>query len=575
LEHQLKHLINRFKSAAKQWTWPSWIGQKSILLCEVDIHGLRAAVMRYDGSMQVDIFVQSTAANLDEAVDEVVAGLRARGWRGQHAVVLTHAALYTMMELPVHPKANISNIEMQDMLAWDFEPFISQHATSWTEQSLLMALGTKSDGRLQEMAASQKDGVIAYASGAKELGDELLKTKEISRSQVDRCRLHLDWLRAETDESFYSAWAPQISKDAELDNEGYPWLVTGMPVNLVQRWRAVFAKHKINLKALYPLAGIAASLVKVDTEALLLEIHAGLVCGVHLSAGRIREVRQRQASPESLLQTCQEIYHEIGFACTDVFLVQSEALIVSDMALAAYLGCKVQVLDAQRVSPFMLACAHHVFKRPDVPKLCAVPARAYLPIWWKRAEIRMAIGAWLLLLVIGAVELAFQFHHGLAEEELMQQQQKKDGLLKSQAVVQKRVDEVNNLIKERSVLLDTLNSMTLREDFFGTTLAERSVFVQELLIALERSSTEDVILDSVTENANDISIAGWALSETSALQYIQTIKAAMKNWGMTLNDTNVEAKIGSIGITGYDFRFKLVPIKAETEIMKNDKGVKP
>jgi hypothetical protein len=117
--------------------------------------------------------------------------------------------------------------------------------------------------------------------------------------------------------------------------------------------------------------------------------------------------------------------------------------------------------------------------------------------------------------------------------------------------------------------------MTLREDFFGTTLAERSVFVQELLIALERSSTEDVILDSVTENANDISIAGWALSETSALQYIQTIKAAMKNWGMTLNDTNVEAKIGSIGITGYDFRFKLVPIKAETEIMKNDKGVKP
>jgi hypothetical protein len=187
----------------------------------------------------------------------------------------------------------------------------------------------------------------------------------------------------------------------------------------------------------------------------------------------------------------------------------------------------------------------------------------------------MAIGAWLLLLVIGAVELAFQFHHGLAEEELMQQQQKKDGLLKSQAVVQKRVDEVNNLIKERSVLLDTLNSMTLREDFFGTTLAERSVFVQELLIALERSSTEDVILDSVTENANDISIAGWALSETSALQYIQTIKAAMKNWGMTLNDTNVEAKIGSIGITGYDFRFKLVPIKAETEIMKNDKGVKP
>jgi hypothetical protein len=296
---------------------------------------------------------------------------------------------------------------------------------------------------------------------------------------------------------------------------------------------------------------------------------------VHLSAGRIREVRQRQASPESLLQTCQEIYHEIGFACTDVFLVQSEALIVSDMALAAYLGCKVQVLDAQRMSPYMLACAHHVFKMPDGPKVCAVPARGYLPSWWKRAEIRMAIGAWLLLLVIGAVELAFQFHHGLAEEELMQQRQKKDGLLKSQSVVQKRVDEVNNLIKERSVQLDTLNTMSLREDFFGTTLAERSVLVQELLIALERSSTEDVILDSVTENANDISIAGWALSETSALQYIQTIKAAMKNWGMTLNDTNVEMKIGSIGITGYDFRFKLVPIKAETEIMKNDKGVKP
>jgi hypothetical protein len=49
----------------------------------------------------------------------------------------------------------------------------------------------------------------------------------------------------------------------------------------------------------------------------------------------------------------------------------------------------------------------------------------------------------------------------------------------------------------------------------------------------------------------------------------------MKNWGMTLNDTNVEAKIGSIGITGYDFTIKLVPIKEETEIMKNDKGVKP
>ncbi len=573
-------LLHQFKSAVEQWAWPTWLRQKSILVCEADIESLRVAVLRYDGSVLLEQVVQSNAATLDEAIDEVVAGLRARGWRGSQAVVLSHAALYSMMELPVHPKTRVSDIEMQDLLAWDFEPLMSQHASSWTEQSLLMALGKLTEEQLQEaQELRRKDGLVGYGGAAKQLTDVLLKTEAIKQSHIDRCRLHLDWLKAEAEEDFYCAWAAQVTDASTEDGGGFPWLVAGMPVGLVQRWQAGFARHNIEVKGLYPLAGAAASLLKVDAEALLLEIHAGLVCGVRMSAGGIREIRQRQAGPDSLLSACQEIYHEIGVGSTDVFLAGSHAFAFSVTELMASLACTVQSLDieVERVSPYMLGVAQQVFKLPGLARLCAVPVQAYLPAWWRRAEIRLAIGAWLLLLLMGAVEISLQFRHGLAESELMQLNQKKQELLASQAKVQKRVDEIDKLYKERKVQQDALDTMKLRQEFFGGDLPDRTAFIQEFLMVLERATTEDVMLNNITESAQDFSISGWALSETSALQFIQAVKGSMKSWGLELKETNVESKMGVIGITGYDFRFKLVPAVPSTldaKATEQDKGVK-
>src|SRR5690606_21402012 len=74
----------------------------SLLVCEADGLTLRGAVLRRaEGQLHVDYTASSNAADLRQAVSDLIAELRQKGWQGKRAVLLTPAVMSTLIELPV------------------------------------------------------------------------------------------------------------------------------------------------------------------------------------------------------------------------------------------------------------------------------------------------------------------------------------------------------------------------------------------------------------------------------------------------------------------------------------------
>src|SRR5690606_5327689 len=100
---------------------------------------------------------------------------------------------------------------------------------------------------------------------------------------------------------------------------------------------------------------------------------------------------------------------------------------------------------------------------------------------------------------------------------------------------------------------------------FSNDLAYRTVLVWTLLEKLATTAGENVLIDAVEETPNlGFRIAGWALTENDAQQFIQAFKAAMEPWGADVSDPIVRSQAGPLGLLGYDIHFRLVEIKDAT-----------
>ncbi len=106
-------------------------GKKSdLLVCETDGFSLRAAVLKRNGqNVEVHQTAQSQLSDMAEAVKEVVSAIKADGWQGGKAILLSPAVLSTLVELPVDPKKPRSLQQMQELIRWEVEPLLMQHTT--------------------------------------------------------------------------------------------------------------------------------------------------------------------------------------------------------------------------------------------------------------------------------------------------------------------------------------------------------------------------------------------------------------------------------------------------------------
>lgn len=489
----------------------------SILVVETDELTLRAAVCQGgpEGRLRVDAWGLSRQAELSAGLAEAVKQLRSAGHRlPRSAVLLSPQVQSAILHLPVNPSTNLPFAQMQEMVRWELEPYLSQ-SRARRIGAILVARGYLRWLDLETLL-SHLDELGEPDGTPRRLGELAVQFGMITPAQLDEC-LAIQRDRAElADGQVVCGWTPlnATGRDGQWD-----WLVCGLPGGYRRQAVAAFRSAGLNLRAIYPLVGCAAAAMngQLDRGGAVLECHHGYLgytrfadrCPaavrvvlshepgnpVHAAANAIEPEAEtvwlagRWPDPNS---AAEDIAAAIGRSCQ---MATPQADLPDDIAQP---GDLVGLAGAAR---------HYLSADTGIATLACVPAKDPRPSLLANRRLWAAVGSLALtaLLVVGALH----FRH--------------------QASADAETAEVGRAVETRQAELNALRAqcagMDRSIDFAGRVLPERGRLMGELLTALESACPDGVIIRRLTENAaSEIVLSGWGASA----QEIQQFKIAIQ-----------------------------------------------
>lgn len=546
----------------------------SFLVCETDGFTLRAAVISRDGKqIAVSCAVRSGAAEYKAAVADVVAQVRALGWSGDKAILLTPGALATLVELPVSPDMPRPPEQMLELVRWELEPLLMQHTTLWAVGRVLVGLGFLTEAQAKEVLDRQQgrknvdagESVLEIYS-FKRYGELAIEMGYITHRQMEECLTRQAWLQGSGDE-IACGWAAQPQAGAQAAESGqYPWLVSGVNQGMMQQWAAAFAAEKVVLENLYPLVGCAATSPELVPEApgdvLLIEAHAGLVAGVRVSGGAVAAINLQQSTLNGALDACLETYHAMTPPAVEaVFLASAIGEVEGlETGLGGMLGQPVKSLVVQGVeaTPGMLGAARHALEQAGAERGCAVSVQGPKVPLWHRIEFRAIAAGLLLVIGLGTAEAVLQIRQGIAEAERDRIGKKAAEMDAAIAKVQGRIDHIKKLQGDLKARNDEIEALHKRKELLATEVPKRAALVESLLAELSSTVADDMVIDRIEENPQfGFRITAWSLSEKSAQQFVKAFQSAMAPSGMKIKDVTVDSKPGRLSLLGYELKFRL------------------
>lgn len=548
----------------------------SVLVCEVDHAGLRAAVVvRHGDEVVSTLEASSTLPDFNVAVAEVVKHMREHGWVGKHAVLLTPSVLLTMLDLPIPQKNKLAPAEVAEKINWELEPLITQHLSSLALGRLLVALGF--------MTAEQVDDVISQQSYAnvtrnedagktftyKRFGEVAIEMAYINQAQLQKCLGIQSWFQSTGDE-VKCGWSAQgllASDDASISNR-YQWLASGVNQSLLRQWQAAFTAHQIKLEYLYPLVGCAASMPDLTTkdvkQQLLLEVYESVIVGVVIAGNRIINLHIQSSTLQDTLANIAETYHTLEAPeINAVWLVDSvsgnevqASKLHSNLGVLGSLPIKTLARPSHLVTVGMLGAARHMFKMKGAHRVAGVPVSNPQPSLLQRLEIRAFLAGLALLLIIGLAEVVLQIRQSLIESELERVSKDLKVIDDAIARTQAKVDAIK-LLKDN---IKTLQAEQKRNDgathLLSADLTKRNETIISLLNALSRSVSEDVVINKIAEDTiYGFTINAWALNDKFAQEFVKTFQVAVHPLGYKLKDVTVSSQTGRLGLVGSSLSF--------------------
>ncbi len=557
-------------------------GTSAILVCETDGFHLHGAVISRDaGKLKIEFSARSDATEYRTAVKELVSSLREQGWKGRETVLLTPAVFSTLIELPISPGHPRTALQMQELIRWEIEPLLLQHATLWSAGQTLLALGYMNEEQVAAVLERQQGksgiGVGDDHGGAysfKRFCELAMDMGYIDQIKIDECLARQSWLRSDS-EDFSCGWAAQeIVRDEAMGEEagGHQWLVSGANIGMMRQWESAFSSQKVVLNEVYPLVGCAVELADITPDAMVLESMHGLVSGIRLESGTVAAIKTQQSRSMAVLDACLESYHDLATpGVGKVYLAAGgEASAELLQRFGEVIGREVLALPehGNEISAGMLGAATTLLLKNGARHVAGVSVRGPRPPIFKRVEVRAVAAAVLILMVIATLEFSLYVRKDLAQAEHARTAEAKKEFDAIVASAQAKVDEVAKLQEEIKAKEQELAKLMARFDFFAIELPARMGFVRTLLNELVNNVTDDVVINAVEETPNlGFRIAGWALSETAAQQFIQSFKTAMAPLEMDVTDPIVRAQSGRLGLLGYDIHFRLVSIRVSEPVV--------
>jgi hypothetical protein len=567
-----------------------------LLVCETDGFSLSGAVLARAGN-RIEVLHRAHIAQVEmaEAVADLVGLLQADGWKGGGpAVLLSPAVLSTLVELPVNPKKPRPVPQMLELVRWEAEPLLMQQMTRWSIGQLLAARGYMTEEQVRAVIdlvhgkPNPAGGLqILDTFTARRFGDLAEELGYVKRSQLNACLTAQQWLKTD-DERIECGWTAQGPVE---DVPGtFNWLVSCVGTSLLQRWTDVFARHKLKLKAMYPLAGCGAGLLpKSQAAGLVLEAHSGLAFAARVEAGQIVRQQYCLAPARSTFERCLESYHALGAAPHEpVWVACWEG---NTQALAAdlrqMLAIEVNALTdpalAGPVTPGMLGAARHAFGIGVEGRCVAVREGGPLPPLPQRLEVRAAALLMLLLVAIAVAEISLS----VRKDRIDARKAEVDAQWKTVDEASKRIKAQIAQIEQRKQALAEQKADQARLgamlDFYNRAIPERVALVQSVLGVLQNTVGDEVIMIGIDEDekntkvmaavpavpaamkdarveVENFNLEAWAISEAAGQSFIQKMKEAVASWQLEVRNAQVASRPGPLNLEGFAVSMRLVKL---------------
>lgn len=551
----------------------------SLLVCETDGLSLRGVVVtRVAHSLRVLHVAESNLPDLEAAVADLIAQLRAVGWKDNHAILLNPAVTQALIELPVDPKVPREESQMHDLVHWEIEPQLMQQSAQWSLGRMLVALGYLSQEQAQAVHDTQQGrgkpaGSTVEVYAYKIFGDIALDLGYINRTQLDESLLRQEWLKGDL-EQLSCNWLAQSEPKREDDNAGFHWMASAISRPLQLRWVAAFSRQSVRLQSIYPLLGCSVALLPAHEDAVAMEVSNGASTLIGIRDGLAATVQTHFSETSDPLQACLENYHAIPYSVTSAVWLGYFGKAADELQtrLSSALGVDVHLLpDAHareylpQMTAGMLGAAMHTLGFTVNAQCCDIPTAGPRKPLFKRVEVRAGVLiATLLVLVMIAEVVLFvrQMQIGEVHARVTANEKKLNEAVKE---VQTAIDGIN---QQKGQLLAQQNErlrLEARLRFFAEELPDRAVFVQALFAALENTVTESVVIDHIEEFSpqatspeSGFNLTAWALSDVAAVRFVKSLKEAMLPWKIDVENVNLTEQQGRLKLNGYLVRLRLV-----------------
>lgn len=556
-----------------------------LLVCEADFLGFTAAVLNKKGDvLTVAHHATSESLDISEAVKNVMNKLRKQGFKGKEAVLLTPSVLSAVVELSVPHKNKLTNTQMTEAVVWELEPLMAQHQRLLSIGQVLLSNGDIKPEQVDEIVAQQEvDGASKNREVMfKRFGEYARTSQYITDRELERGLARQKWFLGEVEE-LQAYWAPQkIVGDAVQDQTLFPWLVSAMSKPLAREWQAAFVQQGMTLLQCYPLAGATqVSLVGAsDTQQakqvnsqqkpqVLMDAQTGVLSAWVLQHERVVQTQSINVHEHDLLAKISDLYSSLSVADVDTLhLVNAVSktepdaqVLVDDLQQTLELPVKSITTNSEFVSAPMRGAAEHVLLNKAKNWATYAPVVEPLPPLMQRFGVRAmlgAVGVALLLLLTEVGMFANKTWVAWQQEKIAPDAKVIDDVEDRINTQISQVKKYKGAVKDKQLELETLTSNVA---LLSNDLPKRNQDVLDLLKSLEKTVTEDMVIDRVLEDTVlGFDIKGWSISEQSAQEFVRRLQIAVHPMGYRLKDVTVNQQTGRLGMLGYIVTLKVTAL---------------
>ncbi len=559
-----------------------------LLVVESDLSGLRGAVFVRDGQgVRLQHEALTNYDDFNEGLKSLVTEMRAKGWLGQYAVLMNPAVVSSLITLPIPPKNKLAPTQIAEQVKWEMDPLVSQQARQLSIGQLMVQQGLMTQAQVDEVLTIQNEANVSPQRDKlyKKFGEEAQLLGFVKRSQLDSLLRRQAWFKGSGDQ-LHCGWKSHsnIPQDG-----GFSWLASAVSKSLLRQWQVAFMAAGIKLHGCFPLVGNSLAVAGYPTyaegkktldSAVVYEIHGHQTMMAWVQSRRLMQLQTVDVPGHEALGVMSDFLNTL-----DVPDEQSPAVVVADATRQSSEQSKIWLDDIANVlgqtplafnrigeyaHPGFEGVARAVMSVSPWLLILEVPVGDPAPVWYKRNEFKVGASVVAMLGLLVVAELSVWVRTWMINAEKSTVDVALNKQREAIAAIQKQVDTVNAL--KTSISNNQEKSTLLKKglNLLEYDLPKRNQTLVDMLHAFETSVSDDVVVDSITEDTRlGFTVNAWALNEAAAQEFAKRFQVNVHGLEYRLKDSTVSEQTGRLGLLGYAIKFKATRLNDEEWLAAN------